>query len=154
MESSKADRLCNAISRRTFLGSTALVVLPALCGGCATDKTVMVDLPSVVNNAIVVRIDDYPMLVEVGGSLLGKIAGRADPIIIARVDEGRFVAVDALCTHQQCTVAYSALGQTFDCPCHNSSFEIDGRVVAGPAPRPLRAYSAQFDGTSLTITLA
>ena len=154
MESSKADRLCNAISRRAFLGSTALVVLPALCGGCATDKTVMVDLPSVVNNAIVVRIDDYPMLVEVGGSLLGKIAGRADPIIIARVDDGRFVAVDALCTHQQCTVAYNALGQTFDCPCHDSSYEIDGRVIGGPAPRPLRTYSTQSDGTSLTITLA
>ena len=154
MESSKADRLCNAISRRTFLGSTALVVLPALCGGCATDKTVMVDLPSVVNNAIVVRIDDYPMLVEVGGSLLGKIAGRADPIIIARVDERTFVAVDALCTHQQCTVAYNALGQTFDCPCHDSSYEIDGRVIGGPAPRPLRAYSTQSDGTNLTITLA
>jgi len=150
MVSSKADRLYN-ISRRTFLGGTALVVVPVLCGGCATDKTVMVDLPSVVNNAIVIRLDDFPMLVEVGGSLLGKVAGRADPIIIARVDDGRFVAVDALCTHQQCTVAYNALGQTFDCPCHDSSYEIDGRVIGGPAPRPLRTYSAQSDGTSLTI---
>jgi cytochrome b6-f complex iron-sulfur subunit len=137
-----------------FLGSTALVVLPALCGGCVTDKTVMVDLPSVVNDAIVVRIDEYPMLVEVGGSLLGRVAGRADPILIARVDEGKFVAVDALCTHQQCTVAYNALGQTFDCPCHNSTFEIDGRVIGGPAPRPLRTYSTQSDGTSLTIAFS
>ena len=154
MESSKAGRPCNPISRRTFLGSTALVVLPALCGGCATDKTVMVDLPSVVNNAIVMRLDEYPMLGGVGSWLLGKIAGRADPIIVAQVEEGGFVAVDALCTHQQCTVAYNALGQTFDCPCHDSSYELDGRVIGGPAPRPLRTYSAQSDGTSLTITFA
>jgi cytochrome b6-f complex iron-sulfur subunit len=154
MESSKSDRTCNTISRRSFLGGTALVVLPILCGGCATDKTVMVDLPSVVNNSIVIPLDAFPELGGVGGSILGRIAGRADPIIIARVDESTFAAVDALCTHQQCTVAYNALGRTFDCPCHNSSYEIDGRLIGGPAPRPLRSYSAQSDGTSLTITLA
>jgi Rieske Fe-S protein len=154
MESSKVDPVCNMISRRTFLGGTALVVLPVLYGGCAADRTVMVDLPSVVNNAIVIPLDAYPMLAEVGGSILGKVAGRADPIIIARVDDASFAAVDALCTHMQCTVAYNALNLTFDCPCHNSSYEIDGRLIGGPAPRPLRAYSTQSDGTNLTIRLA
>src|SRR5256885_15906273 len=96
MESSKADRSCNMISRRMFLGGTALVALPVLCGGCATDRTVMVDLPSVVNDAIVIRLDDYPMLVEIGGSLPGAGGGRGEPIIIAPVGGGRVVAGGAL----------------------------------------------------------
>lgn len=154
MDSSKIDRACNLISRRSFLGGTALVVLPVLCGGCGTDGVAMIDLPSVVNNTIAIGLDAYPMLAAVGGSIVGRAAGRADPIIIARVDDGTFAAVDALCTHMQCTVAYNALNLTFDCPCHDSTYEIDGRVIGGPAPRPLRSYSAQSDGTTLTIILA
>jgi nitrite reductase/ring-hydroxylating ferredoxin subunit len=154
MDASKTDRAYSLISRRSFLGGTALVVLPALCGGCGTDGVTMIDLPSVVNNTIAMRLDAYPMLAAVGDSIVGRAAGRADPIIIARIDDGTFAAVDALCTHMQCTVAYNALNLTFDCPCHDSTYEIDGRVIGGPAPRPLRTYSAQSDGTTLTIILA
>lgn len=154
MNSSNGDRDCRAISRRRFLGSTALVVLPALCGGCKDDRVALVDLPAVANNAIVIPLDGFPMLTEIGGSVVGKASGYADPIIIARVDDTTFAAVDAVCTHMQCTVSYNALNITFDCPCHDSSYEIDGTVIGGPAPRPLRSFAASCDGTQLTITLA
>jgi cytochrome b6-f complex iron-sulfur subunit len=143
----------NTISRRTFLGSSALVVLPTLCGGCASERASVIDLPAVVNNTIVLSLDEFPDLVAVGGSVLGKASGHASPIVIAHVEDGRFAVLDATCTHMQCTVTYNALNLTLDCPCHESTYELDGRVIGGPAPRPLRTFATSFDGTNLTITL-
>jgi cytochrome b6-f complex iron-sulfur subunit len=154
MDARKDDRGCNALSRRKFLRSTALIVLPALCGGCKDDGAGIIDLPKVASNTIIIPLEAFPMLAEVGGSIVGKADGHENPIIIAHVDDGTFAAVDALCTHMQCTVAYNALNITFDCPCHESSYELDGRVIGGPALRPLRMFPVSSDGANLTIALS
>ena len=154
MNSSDDDRTLSSISRRTFLGSTALVVLPTLCGGCTSNAPALIDLPAVTNNAIAIPLDEFAALAAVGGSIVGKAPGHAGPIAIAHVDDRTFVALDATCTHMQCTVEYNALNLTFDCPCHDSTYEVDGRVIGGPAVRPLKTFTASSDGTMLTITLA
>jgi len=141
------------ISRRSFLGSTALIVLPALCGGCTDDGVATVELPAVTNKTIAVSLAEFPMLMNVGGSIIGKASGYANPIVIARVDGNTFAALDAICTHMRCTVAYNALNLTLDCPCHGSTYEVDGRVVTGPAVRPLTPFTVSSDGATLTITL-
>ena len=130
-------------------------MLPTLCGGCQSeDSARVITLPPVANNAIVIPLDGYPVLTQVGGSLVGIADGHAAPIVIARVDDQTFAVLDAICTHMQCTVAYNALNITFDCPCHQSTYEIDGSVIGGPAVRPLKRFTAHSDGTSLTITVA
>jgi Rieske Fe-S protein len=141
------------ISRRSFLGSTALVVLPALCGGCADDGVTLVDLPAVSNKTIAISLDEFPMLKSVGGSIIGQASGHANPIVIARVSDDMFAALDAICTHERCTVSYNALNLTLDCPCHGSTYEVDGRVINGPAVRALPRFTATASGTMLTITL-
>ena len=45
-------------------------------------------------------------------------------------------ALSLVCTHLGCIVAETRDG--FACPCHGSKFGPDGRVLGGPAPRPLR----------------
>jgi cytochrome b6-f complex iron-sulfur subunit len=50
-------------------------------------------------------------------------------------DESGFAVVSAVCTHLGCIVAQGPEG--FECPCHGSRFNRDGRVVQGPAPSPL-----------------
>ena len=55
-------------------------------------------------------------------------------LVLFRENEG-FYAVSAICTHLGCTVTRSKDG--FACPCHGSKFDNAGKVVAGPAPRPL-----------------
>ena len=154
MNSSERDRADNKISRRSFLGRTALVVLPALCGGCKDERYSVIDLPAVVNNVIVIPLEAYPELSAVGGSIVGKADGMTNPIVIAHVDTGTFAALDAICTHMHCTVAYNALNLTMDCPCHDSSYELDGTVIGGPAPHPLTAFVVSSDGTQLTIRVA
>ncbi|QYJ16295.1 Cytochrome b6-f complex iron-sulfur subunit [Rubrobacter xylanophilus DSM 9941] len=60
------------------------------------------------------------------------------PAFLIHLRNGDFVAYSAVCTHQQCTVAYR--DGRLACPCHGSVFDpVNGaRVVAGPAPRPLQ----------------
>jgi nitrite reductase/ring-hydroxylating ferredoxin subunit len=50
-----------------------------------------------------------------------------------------FYAVSSVCTHLGCTVKHAGSG--FECPCHGSRFDGNGRVVQGPAPRPLAWYA-------------
>lgn len=51
-------------------------------------------------------------------------------------DEAGLYSVSAVCTHLGCIVARDENG-SYHCPCHGSQFDSAGRVIAGPAPRPL-----------------
>jgi Rieske Fe-S protein len=39
------------------------------------------------------------------------------------------------------------------CPCHGSSFSIDGTVTAGPASSNLLRYASNFDGTTIVVSI-
>lgn len=46
-----------------------------------------------------------------------------------------FYCISSVCTHLGCNVNHTASG--FACPCHGSQYDQNGRVISGPAPRPL-----------------
>jgi menaquinol-cytochrome c reductase iron-sulfur subunit len=54
-----------------------------------------------------------------------------------RNSRGEIVIYSPLCTHLGCGYRWEDEKQAFFCPCHASVFDIDGKVLAGPAPRPL-----------------
>ncbi|HEX6360479.1 FAD-dependent oxidoreductase [Actinophytocola sp.] len=54
-----------------------------------------------------------------------------------RDEAGVLHAVNARCTHLGCLVQFNNAERTWDCPCHGSRFALDGKVVQGPAVRPL-----------------
>ncbi len=59
-----------------------------------------------------------------------------------------FVVFDGRCTHLGCIYAWNPGLKVFQCPCHGSVFDINGKVVSGPAPRPLdRIPYNLVDGT-------
>jgi cytochrome b6-f complex iron-sulfur subunit len=62
-----------------------------------------------------------------------------DRLFIFNGSEG-FYAISSICTHLGCNVRYEANHERFACPCHGSVFDSLGRVVHGPAPRPLRWF--------------
>ena len=50
-----------------------------------------------------------------------------------RDEDGALHCVAATCTHLGCQVTFNTAERTWDCPCHGSRFDIEGRVVQGPA---------------------
>jgi Rieske Fe-S protein len=64
----------------------------------------------------------------------------AEPVIVLRVAEDDFRAFAATCTHLDCIVEYRRDRQMIWCNCHNGQYDLTGRNVAGPPPRPLAAY--------------
>jgi menaquinol-cytochrome c reductase iron-sulfur subunit len=55
------------------------------------------------------------------------------------------------CTHLGCAYHWDAPSHTFICPCHTSVFSIDGKVLGGPAPRPLDRFMTKIEGGRLDI---
>jgi Rieske Fe-S protein len=86
-------------------------------------------------------LEDDPAAVHHGGQLapgearveswgFDKYASYRDP-------SGRLFTVSAVCTHLGCVVRWNPAETSWDCPCHGSRFDLEGRVLHGPATRPL-----------------
>lgn len=59
--------------------------------------------------------------------------------------DGAVHLVDTTCTHLYCEVEWNDGDRTWDCPCHGSRFGYDGKVVEGPADRPLTNLSDELE---------
>jgi nucleotide-binding universal stress UspA family protein len=68
----------------------------------------------------------------------GIVASGDHKVAVYRDPKGATIILSAKCTHMGCTVRWNAAERTWDCPCHGSRFASDGKVVNGPAERPLQ----------------
>ena len=62
---------------------------------------------------------------------------RSGKFYLTRLSDGGFLAMSLTCTHLGCSVSWNEVESKFVCPCHSSSFEINGNVTSPPAPRAL-----------------
>ena len=72
-----------------------------------------------------------------GEGKIVEIAGEKTAVF--RDEHGLLHAVSPVCTHMGCLVAFNDAEKTWDCPCHGSRFDKDGKVFDGPATRPLES---------------
>jgi len=80
--------------------------------------------------------------VPVAGAASFTDPSTGDPAYVMQPARGRFIAFDAVCTHQGCTVQFA--GSEFRCPCHGAVFDATtGAVLQGPARLPLTAIRIQ-----------
>ncbi|MDA3853842.1 MAG: Rieske (2Fe-2S) protein [Bacteroidales bacterium] len=63
---------------------------------------------------------------------------------LIRYADGGFIALSTQCTHLGCIVNTNSDKSGFTCPCHSSSFDRHGEVLASPATRPLDTYPILF----------
>jgi Rieske Fe-S protein len=75
-----------------------------------------------------------------------------DPGILVRTAEGELRAFSARCTHLNCTVQYSVDDRQIVCACHGGVFDLNGKNVAGPPPKPLVAYSVNVRGDEIVVS--
>lgn len=138
--------------RKVALGTAVLTVIPPVITGCSksdngddgnggtpTPEKLTLDLTN----------QTYAALNSSGGFVL--IA--AKELIVANTGNNNFVALSSKCTHDGCSVTYSATNNNFPCPCHQSLFSSTGAVINGPAVTALKSYSISKSGNILTITL-
>jgi quinol---cytochrome c reductase iron-sulfur subunit, bacillus type len=56
-----------------------------------------------------------------------------------------------ICPHLGCEYSWNTQTSHFECPCHGSVFALDGKVLAGPAPRPLDTLPTRLEGGQLLV---
>jgi menaquinol-cytochrome c reductase iron-sulfur subunit len=63
----------------------------------------------------------------------------------------RVTVLSPICTHLGCHFLWSSERERFECPCHASVFASDGKVLYGPAPRPLDTLPAKIENGVLLV---
>jgi cytochrome b6-f complex iron-sulfur subunit len=153
------DTQCHGQTRRTFCTQAATLAafggaLGALLQGCANPNSPsnVPALPVVngtrVTGGISLTIDASSPLSTVATAALVQTA--IGDFLVAHTAQNSFVALSAICTHQTCTITGFG-SQNYVCPCHGSTFDVNGRVLGGPAPASLHQYPTQFTSGVLTI---
>ena len=72
-------------------------------------------------------------LSTVGGAILVVPEGSFDPVIVVRLSADEFAAYSSTCPHRSCSVDLPNEDGIVVCPCHNSTFDLRGRYLGGPA---------------------
>ena len=146
------------ISRRRFCAgacSAGLATIFTACGGSSTSPSGGSASPL---GKIAGRLAGSSVQVTVSGSALATVGGAAlvestgGVFLVSRSSDSSFTAVEAVCTHEGCTITGEA-GTVYVCPCHGSRYDRGGHVIEGPAKASLRQYTAGFAGDVVTISL-
>ena len=74
------------------------------------------------------------------------------PVILIRDNQGNFEALSATCTHLDCIVQFRKETQQIWCACHNGLYDLKGRNISGPPPRPLNEYNVSLVKDEIIIT--
>lgn len=114
---------------------------------------VIITLPTRLARAksLAIPLAKAKKLEKAGGSMILKVKGQQ--VLFIRETEETIRALDPICTHKGCTVAFNRDENRIDCPCHQSAFNLEGGVVKGPASKPLKAYDAKLDGQRIILSL-
>jgi Rieske Fe-S protein len=156
-----------SVSRRRFcagacqaVSGATLATMFAGCGGGGdgADSPTSPSSRAVELGVSAGRFTGSNVEVNVAGSALAGIGGAvlvesiAGVFLLSRTAESAFTAIDAVCSHQSCTVT-GADGTAYVCPCHGSRYDRNGRVLAGPATAALRQFPTTFASGVVTIVL-
>jgi Rieske Fe-S protein len=73
------------------------------------------------------------------------------PGLLVMTSDGQYHAMSAVCTHLGCTVQYRSDLHNVWCACHNGMYDLNGRNISGPPPRPLENYDVFVKGDEIYV---
>ena len=143
----------HTMTRRKFLKQSGTGIISSILAiysgaGCALTKTYRVTLK---NGKFVAAIQQYPELLHAGGGIILEPEGMQEPIVVVNIDGTTFSAVSAVCAHMGCTVGVKK--NFLLCPCHGSTYDLNGNVVRGPAARSLKKFQTEVKNGNITIII-
>ena len=74
------------------------------------------------------------------------------PGLLIMNNDGTYHALSATCTHLGCTVQYRSDLREIWCACHNGTYDLNGRNVSGPPPRPLDVFDVHLRGEEIVVS--
>jgi Rieske Fe-S protein len=99
------------------------------------------DVPEAATNQVEAGATNDPELVENGFKI---VRFGVEPVILVRLSSTEFRAFAGTCTHLDCVVEYHKDHERIWCNCHNGEYDLNGRNVAGPPPKPLEPYEVHL----------
>jgi len=72
-------------------------------------------------------------------------------IWLRRLPDGTIQVLSGACPHNNCTSNWIPEKSAFDCRCHNSVFDSTGKVISGPAPRPMDTLEQKVENGMLLV---
>jgi cytochrome b6-f complex iron-sulfur subunit len=76
------------------------------------------------------------------------------PVIVIHTPKDEFKAFSAICTHLDCTVQYQKDMKLIWCACHNGKYDLNGKNISGPPPKPLEEFRVIIKGEELYVSKA
>ncbi len=143
----RQDPCSGCASRREFLKITAGAVALGAAGGLLEGCGELAG-GDVLTEDLVLVLSEHPELAVEGQSLLVD-AGIKSPIAVTRTGPQDFVVTGTECNHAGCSVRRE--GAAWRCPCHGSTFALEGGLTKGPATADLAVYDFALEGDRLTI---
>lgn len=92
----------------------------------------------------VARLDEIP---EWGAK---KVVVGGSAVMIIRTPK-EIKCFSAICTHLGCIVSWDETKKEIVCPCHAGIFDVEGKVLGGPPPRPLPGYEVRVTDGKIFI---
>ena len=74
------------------------------------------------------------------------------PALLILTSNDKYLAFTAVCTHLGCTVQYRPDLHEIWCPCHNGKYDLHGRNISGPPPRPLTEFVVNVRGEDIYVS--
>jgi Rieske Fe-S protein len=76
----------------------------------------------------------------------------SQPAILISTPAGELKAFSAACTHLACIVQYRTDISHIWCACHNGHFDLNGKNIEGPPPKPLEEYAVNARGDQIVVS--
>ncbi len=79
----------------------------------------------------------------------------SSPAMLIHHEDGRWVALSAVCSHLGCTVQYEPQADRIHCGCHGGGYNAyTGANVSGPPPKPLKLFKVAVNETGVNVSRA
>jgi Rieske Fe-S protein len=163
---SDKKRVNGAVSRRTFfksasigIGSALTIVLgyPLITSIVSKSKAFAAKVFSNLGPVNSIRNSfipsEQPTRLNFSNTVQDAFISKINPeqVWVVKKSPKNIKVYSPVCPHLGCRYNWDEERKQFICPCHNSVYSIDGKVVSGPAPRGLDELSSKIENQNLYV---
>lgn len=145
------------MKRREFTGFVSVGVgmsmMPAALTACNSQSQNKTTANATTRQDGFEKVGNVSQLEEKGQILSEELKDGKALVIRDPANAEKLIAVNPTCPHAGCAVGWESDKGKFVCPCHDSEFSSDGKVLEGPATEALANYEVKLEGDSILVKI-